>query len=155
MKKEKALISACLIGERCRYDGKTKKVEGILGLAKYYDLIPICPEREGGLKIPRDPSEIQKDGSVKTQSGKDVTENYKNGAWWARSIAEVYNVKLAILKENSPSCGVHSIHTGLFDGGKIPGQGITAETLSKHGIKCINEDEARELLKSLDDKKNK
>lgn len=155
MKKEKVLISACLIGENCRYDGKTKKVEGILGLAKYYDLIPICPEREGGLKIPREPSEVQSDGSVKSKSGRDVTENYRSGAWWARSIAEVYQIKLAILKENSPSCGTHYIHNGLFDGGKIKGKGITASVLTKHGVKCINEEEARELLKSLNEQKNK
>lgn len=153
MKKEKVLISACLIGENCRYDGKTKKVNGILSLARYYDLIPICPEREGGRKIPREPSEIQSDGSVKSKSGKDVTEQYKAGAWWARSIVEIYNIHLAILKENSPSCGTHFIHNGLFDGGKISGMGITAKLLKSHGVKCINEDEALELLHAKESEK--
>lgn len=151
--KEKVLISACLLGEKCRYDGQAKKVNGLIELTKYYDLIPVCPEMSGGLKVPRDPSEIVQD-KVLTKNGKDVTENYNSGAYWANSICQIYHIKLAILKEDSPSCGTHFIHDGLFDGKKIPGQGITTKKLVKMGIKVINEKEALELLNKMSEVKN-
>jgi uncharacterized protein YbbK (DUF523 family) len=149
--KEKVLISACLIGENCRYDGTNKLQKNLLKLAKYYDLIPICPEVSGGLKTPRHPSEI-KDGKVINQKGRDVTDNYHDGAYWALSIVRVYHIRLAILKEDSPSCGVHQIYDGSFTGKKIPGQGITTKRLMENKVKVINEKEALELLKTLEEK---
>lgn len=149
--KEKVLISACLIGENCRYDGKSKKVAEILDLAKYYDLIPICPEVSGGLKVPRSPSEIQ-GNKVMMKNGRDVTGNYHDGAYWAYSICSLYHIKLAILKEKSPSCGVHYVHNGKFDGGLVEGMGITSQKLSSHGVKVINEEEAIALLHQLESK---
>jgi uncharacterized protein YbbK (DUF523 family) len=149
--KEKVLISACLLGEKCRYDGLAKEVKGIINLTKYYDLIPVCPEVSGGLKTPRTPSEI-KDNKVISKTGKDVTENYLNGAYWASSICNIYHIKLAILKEDSPSCGSHFIHDGSFSGKKIPGKGMTTRKLEKQGIKVINEEEALALLKQLESK---
>ncbi|MFA6830024.1 MAG: DUF523 domain-containing protein [Bacilli bacterium] len=150
--KEKIIISACLLGQKVRYDGKTKPVDGIMGLAKYYDIIPVCPECSGGLKIPRDPSEIVGD-KVLSKNGRDVTSNYNDGAYWASSVCRIYNVKLAVLKERSPSCGTHLIHNGKFDDGVIEGQGITVRKLTKLGVKCINEDEAMELLRKLNENK--
>lgn len=151
--KEKILISACLLGQNVRYNGKTKEVKGLKDLVKYYDLIPICPESSGGLKIPRDPSEIVGD-KVLSLKGKDVTENYKSGAYWALSICQIYNIKLAVLKERSPSCGTHFIHDGSFTDKVIPGQGITAARLTKAGVTCINEDEALELLRQKEEESN-
>lgn len=152
--KEKILISACLIGENCRYDGKNCLKKDLLSLSKYYDMIPICPEVSGGMKTPRFPSEI-KNGSVINSKGKDVTDFYHDGAYWASSIVRIYNIKLAILKERSPSCGVHLIHNGNFDGKVIEGKGITTQRLEKLGVKVINEEEALNLLKELEGNETK
>lgn len=149
--KEKILVSACLIGENCRYDGKNSLNKDVLALTKYYDLIPICPEVSGGLKTPRYPSEI-KDGKVINSKGKDVTDNYNDGAYWASTVARLQNIKLAILKEKSPSCGTHKIHDGSFSGKLIDGKGITTIKLEKAHIKVINEEEASLLLKECEEK---
>lgn len=153
MAKEIILISACLLGQKCRYDGKSKPVKDILKLEEFYDLIPICPESLGGLKIPRAPAEIKGD-RVLNKNNKDVTENYNTGAYWASAVARMKNVKLAVLKERSPSCGVHFIHDGSFTDKVIPGQGITARKLLKQGVKVINEEEALELYKRLKEGKD-
>ena len=149
--KEKILVSACLIGENCRYDGKNSLNKDVLALTKYYDLIPICPEVSGGLKTPRYPSEI-KDGKVINSKGKDVTDNYNDGAYWASTVARLQNIKLAILKEKSPSCGTHKIHDGSFSGKLIDGKGITTIKLEKARIRVINEEEASLLLKECEEK---
>lgn len=146
--KEKILISACLLGQKVRYDGKSKEVKGLIELTKYYDLIPMCPECSGGLKIPRVPSEIVND-KVLSKNGRDVTSNYNDGAYMASTICRLYHIKLAVLKERSPSCGTHFIHDGSFTDKVIEGQGITARKLTSMGVKCINEDEALALLESL------
>ncbi len=151
--KEKVLISACLIGENCRYDGTNKLEKKLLKLAKYYDLIPICPEVSGGLKTPRHPSEI-KDGKVYNLKGRDVTDQYHDGAYWALSIIRLYHIRLAIMKEDSPSCGVHQIYDGSFTGKKIDGQGITTKRLVENHVKVINEKEALELLSTLEKKQD-
>ncbi len=149
--KEKILVSACLIGENCRYDGKNNLRKEIVNLTKYYDLIPICPEVNGGMKTPRTSSEIVGD-KVMNAHGKDVTQFYYDGAYWATSIARIYNVKLAIMKDRSPSCGSKVIHSGKFDGEVIPGKGITVRQLEKMGVKVLSEDDIDELLKGLEDK---
>ena len=147
--KEKILISACLLGQKCRYDGKEKGIKELLKLTKYFDLIPVCPEVLGGLKIPRYPSEILNDRVI-NQKGVDVTENYNNGAYWVFSVAKQMNIKMAILKENSPSCGVHKVHNGKFDGGLIEGSGITTKKLLSIGVKVLNEEEALKMLEDLE-----
>lgn len=149
MKKEKVLISACLLGENCKYDGTNNEVKDLKKLAKYYDLIPICPEMNGGLKVPRYKSEI-KDDKVINEKGKDWSDFFFDGAYWAYCIAVQYNIKLAILKDKSPSCGVNQIYDGSFTGKLIDGQGITAKKLTSNGIKVINEKEALELLNKLE-----
>ncbi len=150
--KEKILISACLLGQKVRYDGKSKEVKGLIELTKYYDVIPMCPECSGGLKIPRVPSEIVGD-KVLAKNGRDVTSNYHDGAYMAATICKLYNIKLAVLKERSPSCGTHFIHDGSFTDKVIEGQGITARKLASIGVKCINENEALELLNKLKEEK--
>jgi len=153
MEKEKILVSACLLGQKVRYDGKSKEVKGLIGLTQFFDLIPMCPELSGGLKIPRPSSEIMPDGRVLSKTGKDVTENYLAGAYWALSICQIYHIRRAILKEKSPSCGTHLIHDGSFSDKVIPGMGITARKLKKAGIEVLNEEEGLSLLKSLTDGK--
>ena len=139
------LVSACLLGTACRYDGKSAPKKHITELLDKHDLIPVCPEIFGGLPTPRSPSEI-KDGRVITKMGKDVTEEYRKGAEEALKIAVLYGCKYAILKEKSPSCGSGRIYDGTFSGCLTDGYGITAELLMKNGIKVFGESDIEELL---------
>ena len=148
-RRERVLVSACLLGTPCRYDGKSKKCSEVEKLEKYFDFIPVCPEVMGGLKTPRDPSEIQNE-KVISKKGRDVTQNYHDGAYWSVAACKVKSISLAILKENSPSCGVHFIHDGSFTGKLISGKGITVRRLEKIGVLSIDEEEAKELLSLLE-----
>ncbi len=141
MKKIKIkLCSACLLGVKCRYDGKSNLNRKVLKLAKKEILIPVCPEQLGGLPTPREKAE-QKEGRVITQSGKDVTKNFLRGAQEVLKIAKRLGIKEAILKQRSPSCGSGQIYDGSFKGKVIKGDGITAKLLKKHGIKVITEED--------------
>lgn len=140
---ENVLISACLLGVSCRYDGLSKPLDTkiIENLRSRYHLIPICPEIFGGLPTPRIPAEIQADRRVLRKDGKDITDEYKKGAKEALRLAKLFDCKLSILKERSPSCGSGVIYDGSFTGNKINGDGITAELLKKEGIRIIGESE--------------
>ena len=142
---EKILISACLVGDKVKYDGRSNYNDRVKLLLEKYELVPFCPEVEGGLKTPRMPSERVKD-RVKMQDGRDVTRQYEKGAELAANICLYLGIKIAILKENSPSCGSHKIYDGSFSHKLIDGQGVTAELLRKKGIKVISEDEIDTLL---------
>ena len=142
---EKILISACLVGDKVRYDGKHNQIDKIDQLLEKYELVPFCPEVEGGLKTPRTPSERVKD-RVKMKDGKDVTYNFQTGAELALNICLYLGIRIAILKENSPSCGVHKIHDGTFTGKLKDGMGVTAELLTRKGIKVISENEIDTIL---------
>ena len=135
---ENIIVSACLLGVSCRYDGNSKPNEKIINLKEKYNLIPICPEIMGGLPTPRMPAEI-KDGRVKTENGIDVTEEYKKGADEALKLASLFGCKKAILKENSPSCGCGKIYNGEFTRTLKDGNGITAELFIKNGIDVFGE----------------
>ena len=143
--KERILISACLVGDNCRYDGKNNLSPKIAALLEKYELVPFCPECEGGLKTPRTPSERQGD-KVITKDGRNVTKQYERGAELAWNICFYLKIKVAILKDNSPSCGVHKIHDGSFSGKLIEGVGTTTELLKEKGINVISEDEIDTLL---------
>ena len=134
------LCSACLLGIRCRYDGKNKINKKILALSEKETLIPVCPEQLGGLPIPRKASE-QRGNKVITESGRDVTKNFKKGAKEVLRLAELLGVKEAILKQNSPSCGCGKIPDGSFSGRTIKGDGVTAALLKKNGINVLTEDD--------------
>ncbi len=138
--KEKALISACLIGTNCKYNGKNNALEDatLKALSEKYELIPVCPEAYGGLTTPRTPSERRGDRVV-TADGIDVTEQFRKGANETLQMAQLFGVKLAILKENSPSCGCGTIYDGTFSLTLTAGDGVTAELLKKHGITVIGE----------------
>lgn len=141
--KKNILVSACLLGESCRYDGKSKPCERVMALKDTYNLIPICPEVMGGLPTPRVPSEICGE-RVLMKDGRDVTENYNRGAQKALEIARQNACTVAILKEKSPSCGSGLIHNGLFDGGLVDGDGITTRLLKNEGIRVLGESEITE-----------
>ena len=137
----KILISACLLGHPCRYDGKSKPCEAVLRLAQKHELLPVCPEELGGLPTPRIPSERQKDGRVQNQKGEDVTAAYRKGAEAALEIARTNGVELALLKAKSPSCGCGRIYDGSFSRTLTEGNGVTAELLLSHGIRVHTEEE--------------
>lgn len=139
------LISACLLGTGCRYDGKSKTYEHIPALMEKYNLIPVCPEILGGLPTPRPASEIIGDRVVNIE-GTDVTENYMRGAAEALRLARLYGCSIAILKERSPSCGNGSIYDGTFTGSLTHGYGIAARTLMDAGIKIYGESQISLLL---------
>jgi uncharacterized protein YbbK (DUF523 family) len=133
------LCSACLLGINCRYSGETKLNQKVVELAKNEILIPVCPEQLGGLATPREPAE-QKNNKVFTKSGKDMTNLFENGAKEVLKIAKLFNIKEAILKQRSPSCGCGQIYNGNFDGTIISGDGVTTKLLKENGIKVISEE---------------
>ncbi|WP_066716116.1 DUF523 domain-containing protein [Clostridium sp. Marseille-P299] len=142
------LVSACLLGVPCRYDGQSKINESIYKLNEHHTLIPICPEQLGGLSTPRDSSERVGDKII-TNNSKDVSDAFYLGAKQALYIAQTCHCKIAILKEKSPSCGNKMIYDGTFSGHLIPGMGVCAELLMKHGIKVYGESELDLLAKEL------
>lgn len=138
--KKKAIISACLLGVNCKYDGGNNCLtqEKLNKLKEEYELVPVCPEAYGGLTTPRAPSE-RIDGKVISKLGTDVTAEYERGAQAALYLAQLFGAELAILKENSPSCGSGTIYDGSFSGVLTAGDGVTAQLLEKHGITVIGE----------------
>lgn len=140
----KILVSACLLGIKCRYDGAEKLNETVAALAKKHELIPFCPEIYGGLATPREPAEIR-GGGVYTCSGRDVTAEYEKGAQMALKTARMLGCECAVLQDRSPSCGIGKVHNGLFDGGLVDGDGKTAELFRKEGIRLVPASEADRL----------
>jgi len=142
---ENILVSACLLGIGCRYDGKHKANEAVLALKEKYNLIPVCPEIFGGLPTPPAPSERIGD-RVMMRDGTDVTENYLRGAMEAYELCKIYGITTAVLKERSPSCGMGLIYDGSFTGMLTERDGVTAEYLTTRGIRVIGESEINILL---------
>ncbi len=139
------LISACLLGCACRYDGKSKTHPDVQKLMEKHTLIPVCPEIYGGLPTPRPPSEIAGDRVINSE-GKDVTAEYMRGAKEALRMAEQFGCTAAVLKAKSPSCGRGAVYDGTFSRTLTNGAGITVTLLQKHGIKVYTEDEITALL---------
>ncbi|GIH26130.1 hypothetical protein Aph01nite_44400 [Acrocarpospora phusangensis] len=160
------LVSACLLGSRVRYDGRAKTSEDAL-LARWRTegrLVSFCPEVSGGLPVPRPPAEIEPgatgaavlDGTARVlrADGGDVTPEYLAGARAALATARCHGIRLAILKEGSPSCGPLKISDGTFGGRSAPGQGVTAALLTADGIRVFSENEiaaAATCLAALED----
>lgn len=138
MNKRNVIISACLMGTNCRYDGKGAQIEELEELMEGYSLIPVCPEIFGGLPIPRDPGERIGD-KVITINGEDVTEFYVKGSEEVVKLARLYGCDLAILKERSPSCGYGTIYDGSFTNKRIKGNGILADALLAEGVRILGE----------------
>ena len=138
------LVSACLLGLRCRYDGASKPHPGVIALAERHELIPVCPEQLGGLPTPRSPAERQ--GAFVRTREKDVTEQYRRGAEQALKLARLFGCEAAILKERSPSCGSGEVYDGTFSRTLTAGDGVTAELFKAAGIKIYGESLIEELL---------
>ncbi|MDY6345833.1 MAG: DUF523 domain-containing protein [Succiniclasticum sp.] len=130
------LVSACLLGIHCKYSGGDNANAKVLALAANpaNEVIPVCPEVLGGLPTPRPPAEIQPDGRVMTQDGHDVTAAYRAGAERTLAIAREMRPDRIILQSRSPSCGVRERYDGTFSRVRVPGQGVTAALLVKHGF---------------------
>lgn len=138
------LVSSCLAGIRCRYDGKECAHPQVVKLVMEGKALPVCPEVLGGLAIPRDRAEIVKNNGslqVVTENGADVTKEYLTGADRAASIAQAAGVEKAILKSKSPSCASRIIYDGSFSNKLIPGQGLTALALQEKGILVLSEED--------------
>ena len=141
------LVSACLLGEPCRSDGKSKPNAEVISLSKKHNLIPVCPERDGGLSIPRDPCERIGD-KVLTKEGKDCTKEYQKGAEIALDLCKKHSCKYAVLKLNSPSCGCRGIYDGTFTRTLVQDKkGVAAELLENSGIIVLGEDETEKIGK--------
>ena len=141
----KILISACLLGACCRYDGASKAHPLAALLAERHTLVPVCPEQLGGLPTPRPPAE-RRGGRVVIQSG-DVTEQYLRGAEETLELCKLLGCEAAVLKERSPSCGRGQVYDGTFSGTLTAGDGVTAELLAAHGILVYGESQIEKLLK--------
>ena len=140
------LVSACLLGIPCRYDGTGFADERVLALAKKYHLIPVCPEQLGGLPTPRPPVE-RHDTRVLSRDERDFTAAFARGAEETLRLARLFSCRIAVLKANSPSCGSGQIYDGCFRGRLIPGDGMTAALLKNEGLTVLSEkDDLSNLL---------
>jgi uncharacterized protein YbbK (DUF523 family) len=144
------LCSACLLGVKCRWDGRAKPHAKIMSLSKKEELIPVCAEQLGGLSTPRNPSEIQQLSGADVLNGKckildkngvDVTKEFVSGAQAVLKIAKEKNIKEAIMKQKSPSCGCGKTYDGTFTGTLVDGDGVTTALLKRSGISVISEDD--------------
>lgn len=156
----KILISACLLGQPVRYDGQSKDIENtILELWKSEGLlVPVCPEVSGGLPVPRPAGEIQGiaddvltgRAQITTADNEDITRFYLRGAQHALSLCQQHRIRIAILKENSPSCGSTNVSDGSFSKNLIPGEGVTARLLRQNGIRVFSENEINQAKAYVD-----
>ena len=148
---EHILVSACLCGKNCKWDGGNNKnqrvldyMESMKGRAEFHE---VCPEQMGGLPTPRPASEIRvEDRRVVNTEGVDVTEEFERGAELALQVAKEFGCTLAILKERSPSCGCHGIYDGTFSKKIVEGMGKAAELLNANGIRVIGESEMENVI---------
>ena len=134
------LVSACLAGVECRYNGKAFPVDHVLKLYREGKALPVCPELLAGFSAPRAPGEIL-NGRVISADGTDETENYTEGARKALAVALAAGCTQAILKAKSPTCGSGKIYDGTFSHRIIDGDGVFAAMLKQHGISVITEEE--------------
>lgn len=139
----KILVSACLLGKNCKYNGGNNLNQGVLDFVEGHEVIGVCPEQLGGLSTPRLPAEIV-DGVVTNKEGVSVDNEFCKGAQEALAVALENKVDLAILQSRSPSCGVKEIYDGSFSGKKIKGQGVFAKLLAKHDIKVLDAEDVAE-----------
>ena len=145
--KKPLLISACLLGVACRYDGASRPLpdEALSSLRERYELIPVCPEILGGLPTPRPPAERGGDG-VHNVLGENVTAQFFRGAAETLRISAFFGCKTALLKSRSPSCGSGEVYNGFFTGTLRSGDGVTAETLKANGVAVCDETMLDKLL---------
>lgn len=143
--KEKLLISACLLGENCKYNGGNNYTPAVEALRERYELVPVCPEQLGGLPTPRTPAERVGDRVV-NREGADVTDAFRQGAEKTLEIARASGIAKAVFQVRSPSCGSGTVYDGTFSGTLTAGQGVTAELLEKNGVNICRSDQTGELM---------
>ncbi len=160
---QKILVSACLLGEKVRYDGGHSRVDALERWHEQGRLVSICPEVAGGLSVPRPAAEIEFGdsglvlrgrGLIRSIDGQDVTDAFVDGAERALALCFKHHIRIAVLKEGSPSCGANFINNGNFSGTKMDGMGITAKLLSRHDVSVFSEnhlDLAAEKLAELEE----
>jgi len=156
---QKILVSACLLGEKVRYDGSDCARHGILDIwAEQGRIAPLCPETAGGLSTPRLEAEIEAGNAeavlqgragVRRSDGANISDAFLQGAEKALAECWKYRIKIAILKEGSPSCGTTQVNDGTFSGAKVKGQGVTARLLARHGISVFSEQKLDEAVLRL------
>ncbi|MEW6524551.1 MAG: DUF523 domain-containing protein [Bacillota bacterium] len=152
------LISACLAGCKCRYDGRSNPHLVAIQLVEQGLALPVCPEQLGGLKTPRPPAEIagghggdvlDQKARVVNKDGTDVTWEFVRGAWECLRLAKLTRAKLAVLKSQSPSCSVEEVHDGTFSGQVRPGPGVTTALLQQHGFEVLDETDLEQVARRL------
>jgi uncharacterized protein YbbK (DUF523 family) len=144
------LVSACLAGIRCRYDGGSCPNSVVESLVESGEAVAVCPELLGGLDVPREPCEIRVDGrraqKIVTRSGADCTRKYMKGARKTLRIVRSLHIEKAILKSRSPSCGYGVVHDGEFSGALVNGNGVTAALLLREGVRIYTEEQVDVLV---------
>ena len=154
----KIIVSACLLGTNCKYSGGNNLTPKVLELLKELEIIPFCPEEQGGLLTPREPCEIQEGSGadvlqgkarVTNKKGEDVTEQFIKGARETLNLALEHSCTAAILKARSPSCGCGMIYDGSFSGKLKEGSGVCAQLLLDNGVSVMTENDFEEKLGSL------
>lgn len=136
----KIMVSACLLGENCKYNGGNNRNEKVLNYIEGHEVIPVCPEVWGGLPTPRVPAEVV-NGVVTAKDGRIVDQEFRKGAQMALEKALAEKPDLVILQSRSPSCGVHQIYDGTFSGTRIEGQGVFTKLLTEHGFSIMDVEE--------------
>ena len=141
----KIMVSACLAGENCKYNGGNNRNEKVLQLMSEHEVITVCPEQMGGLPTPRVPSEV-KNGIVTARDGRNVDREFRTGAAKCLEIALREQPDLIVLQSRSPSCGVKQRYDGSFTGKLVDAPGVTAELLMENGFRCVDVEELSEYL---------
>ena len=141
----KIMVSACLLGSNCKYDGGNNESEALHRFVTGHEVIPICPEVLGGLSIPRIPAEIV-NGEVVNREGKSVDREFREGARKALDLAFTHRPDLIVLQSRSPSCGVNEVYDGTFSGKRIPGMGVFAKAASEAGFRVVDIENLVDLL---------
>ena len=141
----KIMVSACLAGENCKYNGGNNRNEKVLQLRADHEVITVCPEQMGGLPTPRVPSEIT-DGVVTAKDGRIVDKEFRAGAAKCLEIAIREKPDLIVLQSRSPSCGVKQRYDGTFTGTLADGPGVTAQLLMENGFRCVDVEDLPEIL---------
>ena len=141
----KILISACLLGVNCKYDGGNNYDEGLRQLLEGHELHTVCPEILGGLPAPRKPSELR-NGTVVCEDGSSPDKAFRDGANAGMALARMLRPDLVILKSRSPSCGAGTVYDGSFSHVRVPGDGVFAARLKQEGFRVVTDEEAPAVL---------
>lgn len=159
---EKILVSACFLGQKVRYNATSLDVgvkagkEAEVILQRWFRegrLVPLCPEMAGGLPVPRAPAEIVvREGAsvVITDEGVDVTAEFSAGASHAARVCKEHNIQMAVMTENSPSCGSSAVYDGSFSGIRIPGEGVAVARLRSAGVRVFSQNELEKAQRFLE-----